>query len=384
MMLTRRDILKLGGITAMTLLGFSGCIKNRLKDVKVGIIYQSIVDEFTIKHRGVDWLKKMVNDLNVDLIFRAFWKRNQSPEIYSTLKLVIEEIKSSKDVIIVGGLPAQTIWQIDYDFDEDRVLRYPDTWELALDPSKWGIGMSKWEFQLEVARARGAMISGEKPKPENLKKYFPDITNPEFQRIFLSWARKQMECGVDSIWIDMLFMQTRIMKKLTKDESHSAVVESYRSAVKIVKKLKEYGVFVGTWNPPTLEGEKKPPIDYVTLSISSKEVLNGKLNEELWIKRREKIINRFGDISMYVVLDWGITDTSPLAVFSQKLSEDEQKVFLELVDKFLRKNGMIFLYPVHGGFIGPNAKKLAFGKYRFYDALAFNTYEKIRELAHCY
>jgi len=42
----------------------------------------------------------------------------------------------------------------------------------------------------------------------------------------------------------------------------------------------------------------------------------------------------------------------------------------------------MFIYPVHGGFIGRDAVKLAFGSYYKYDALApeFQTYEQIKEL----
>ena len=40
------------------------------------------------------------------------------------------------------------------------------------------------------------------------------------------------------------------------------------------------------------------------------------------------------------------------------------------------------VYPVHGGYLGRNAKKLAYGKYSFYDTLSpqFNTYDVIKEL----
>jgi len=42
-----------------------------------------------------------------------------------------------------------------------------------------------------------------------------------------------------------------------------------------------------------------------------------------------------------------------------------------------------FVYPLHGGWMGTNAKILTFGKFKVYDALVpeFETYETIKNLA---
>ncbi|MBU4246027.1 MAG: hypothetical protein KKE71_03200, partial [Nanoarchaeota archaeon] len=60
-----------------------------------------------------------------------------------------------------------------------------------------------------------------------------------------------------------------------------------------------------------------------------------------------------------------------------------QSGLLQTLDDSFAKNGVNFIYPLHGGYMGPSAKRLAFGKYRNYDSLApeFNTYETIKELA---
>ena len=88
--------------------------------------------------------------------------------------------------------------------------------------------MSRWVFQSKLAKARGAVICewSEKLEPEKLIKYFPDITNQEFQRVFLFWVGKQIMCGVDSIWIDMLFIQTRIMERFALLKEDSKFVET--------------------------------------------------------------------------------------------------------------------------------------------------------------
>lgn len=183
----------------------------------------------------------------------------------------------------------------------------------------------------------------------------------------------------------MLFMQTRIMLKLTGDENHPAVKESYKAAINIIKAIRELGrsrgkyIYVGTWKPPVIEGEESPPLDFITISISSEEVIKKDIDKERWAELVKSVRGRFSNVSILAVLDWGVTDTSPLAVFSQKLSTEEQSEFILKVDKELRELGVLLVYPVHGGFIGLNAKKLAYGKYKFYDALApeFSTYKAI-------
>jgi len=52
---------------------------------------------------------------------------------------------------------------------------------------------------------------------------------------------------------------------------------------------------------------------------------------------------------------------------------------------FSQKKGIIFIYPLHGGDMGRKdlIKKLSYGKFNWYDALAseFQTYEIIKKLA---
>ncbi len=89
-----------------------------------------------------------------------------------------------------------------------------------------------------------------------------------------------------------------------------------------------------------------------------------------------KLRRRFGNITILAVLDWGVSSDSPPVIFSQKLSSDEQIKFLERASKELSKLGVTLVYPIHGGFVGSEASKLAYGKYRFYDAQApkYRTY----------
>ena len=49
---------------------------------------------------------------------------------------------------------------------------------------------------------RGWTTDQSRDDPRKLEVYFPGITNPEFQELRLSWAKKQIDCGADGVWID--------------------------------------------------------------------------------------------------------------------------------------------------------------------------------------
>ena len=89
------------------------------------------------------------------------------------------------------------------------------------------------------------------------------------------------------------------------------------------------------------------------------------------------------DIPIIAFIDWSDTSETPLGAFSQNMSKEDQSSFLRVADAFFQKKGVIFAYPMHGGFLGNDARVLSFGTYPFYDALApeFDTYGTIRELS---
>ena len=83
------------------------------------------------------------------------------------------------------------------------------------------------------------------------------------------------------------------------------------------------------------------------------------------------------------MLDNGGLDTYPMSVFSQRLSPKEQSEFLIRWDEYMRKIGIVPVYPVQDGLMGKNPKILSYGKYNKYDALApeFRTFDTIQKLA---
>ncbi|RLG67197.1 MAG: hypothetical protein DRO11_10415, partial [Methanobacteriota archaeon] len=207
----------------------------------------------------------------------------------------------------------------------------------------------------------------------------------------MSWAKKQIDCGADAIWIDMLFSQAGRLLRITKDPNHPAVRESFEAASEMVDKIHEYGlskgryIYVGTWDQPIISMPYSPPdLDFVTLANipSSREVYLMELDEGKCDERIEKIREKLGDVYILAFMDFGFPN-SPVEIFSQNLTPEKQREFLRIADEFFSKKGIIFIYPVHGGFMGWNPKILSFGKFNVYDSLApeFDTYETIKELA---
>ncbi|MCZ7355382.1 MAG: hypothetical protein O8C66_15075 [Candidatus Methanoperedens sp.] len=122
-------------------------------------------------------------------------------------------------------------------------------------------------------------------------------------------------------------------------------------------------------------------MDFVTLSPKTSEVASKTLNKAYWNDKKNKIIEKLGNIKIYVFIDWA-NDDSPIVTFSQKLTKSEQGVFIQDASKFFKNEGMTFVLPLHGGFMGNKASILSFGNSKVYDSMVpqfetFNTIETI-------
>ena len=389
-----------------------------LSKVKVAILYQRVTDGIYYLNRSVDDVINILEETKTDFIFRAWWRMHPIPEspdeqpgfftseeieeatrrglTYEHLRNAIAEIKSNNpDIVFCGavGLPYLNAKR-ERNPLTGETFGQEETWDMALDPEKWNIPVSKEEFQCWVAKELvwvDPSLDCEDYDPQRVPFYFPDITNPDFQELFLSWVKKQIDCGVDAIWIDMLFSQAGRLLRITKDPHHPAVRESFEAASEVVDKIHEYGlskgryIYVGTWDQPAISMPyPSPNLDFVTLANipSSSEVYLMELDEGKCDERIAKIREKLGDVHIFAFMDFGFPN-SPVEVFSQNLTPEEQREFLRIADIFFSKRGIIFIYPVHGGFMGWNPRVLSFGKFNVYDALAseFETYETIKELA---
>ncbi len=413
-----------------------------LDAVKVAVLYQNITDGVSLG-RSVEATVQILEQTHADLVLRCFWKwspvvdsPDELPEplvrfatelarqqgrrpptrrqiadrlrhtghYYQELARWIRAIKKERpQLIFVGAIPAQTLARVEWNPITGEIYDAEQTWAMALDPAKWhirrgGEPVTKQRFQgwFYGVHPYGGPI--EQYDRSSVGAYFPDITNPQFQELVLSWAKKQIDCGVDAIWIDMLYSQATLLAQMTRDLQHPSVRESLAAARRIVEQIRRYGaergkrVYVGSWVGPFVlapladrEFPYDPPkMDFVTLSPTIKEVVAKRLDEAKWTKAIALVRRFYGQIPLIAFIDWSF-DSSPLVAFSQRLSPDEQRTALEEFDRAYRKLGVLFAYPVHGGYMGRGevTKRLAFGRERVYDALApeFSTYETIKRLA---
>ncbi len=374
-----------------------------LSHVKVASLYERVTDG-KIFGRSIRDVAGILKETSTDFVFRGFWiwgpiaencselptdileeynKKGFNCEkegySYSQLKHTISIIKKEiPDIIFNGAIPAQRINFIELDPITNIIYRGDEVDNMALDPAKWGItSISKEDLQKQIQ----STIIG-------LGGYFPDITDSLFKEIMLNRVKKLIDCGADAIWIDGLFGQARLFERLTHDSKHPAVRESFVAASTIVDRIHEFGrskgkyIYVGTWYSFLELPYSAPNVDFITVAPSYDEIVNGSLNEAKWDEIVSKARTELGSLPIFAFIDWG-TDQSPMVAFSQNLTADEQKEFLRDADDFFAKKGIVFVYPVHGGFMGGDATRRAFGKYKKYDALApeFDTYETIKKLA---
>ena len=401
-MIRKSSILLTVGVVALILLAFVMLFAPReqprsnlkLKDVKVAILYERITAGIyhPSKIRTYEDLVRILKETNPDLVFRIWWRWTPIPEslpptdtryqagyTYHQLEETLAKLKKEfPDTLFIGAVPTQRI-----NFEErnpitGKIYSRNETWQMALDPKKWGINYPKEKFQKLAQEG-----------PTGQYGYFPDITDKNFQELFLSWVKRQIDAGVDGLWIDMLFAQPRFLAKITKNPNHISVKESWQAIEHLLKEIRKYGrekgkyIYLGSWWTFVELPYPTPDLDFVTISPRKEEVRNLKLDEARWDEIIRRIREKAGDIPILVFIDWAGTTDTPLGVFSQELTKEEQREFIRILDEFCTRKGLIFVYPVHGGYMGKQAEKLSFGELRVYDALApeFETYETIKELA---
>jgi len=366
-----------------------------ISQIKVAILYQRISDFIyhPSKIRTYDDLVRILKETNPDLVFRIWWRWTPIPEslpsdnpvyqaghTYQQLEETLKKLKKDLPEIKFwfGSIPTQRINFVEKNPITGKTYSQEETWQMALDPQKWGINFSKEKLQELAQQKGGTGQSG----------YLPDVTNEEFQELYLSLAKRQIDAGVNGLFLDMLFAQPRILAKITKDPQHPAVKESLKAIDYLIKKIRDYGkkkekyIYLCSWGSFTDFPDYTPDLDFILITPKVKEIENLTLDKARWNETISKIKKRLPKAKILAMIDWAGTTNTPLGVFSQKLSKEEQREFLRKADEFFSKKGVIFIYPVHGGFMGQDAKVLSFGKLKTYDSLApeFQTYETIKKL----
>ncbi len=275
---------------------------------------------------------------------------------------------------------------------------------MALDPPKWGINVSKNQFQCGFAKSQGWLQAGFNCTyydPANVSAYFPDLTNSQYQGLFLNITKRSIDIGADAIWIDMFWYQAASLYVVTGDQNNFSVVNTLQSNEKLMNEVHSYGfskgryVYIGSpmplnqisWLYPFFK-QNDVNMDFVTLSIQPDEVLNMTLNETRWTQAIKILNQSQPNATLFAGMDWGWYNTiSPMDAFSQKLSKENQSKFLRIAASFFANRSIAFIYPLHGGTLSDDGAPaiFAYGKYNKYDALApeFQTYNTIQELVAC-
>jgi len=426
-----------------------GEARKRLSQVKVAAEYYRITDTRVIGRSDEDSVK-ILKEMKADLV-RGWWGWKPIPEsptekvdIISNknLKTYIESGYTYEDLrnaitlfknempnsIFMGSVGVQFLPRANGK-ERDPVtletINENTAWAMAMDPTKWKIQESKEQLQCIWAKSLGDRLSKDFDcsnfRKESVEIYLPDMTNEDWQKLFLNYVKKQIDSGADAIWIDMYLKPIEVIIgavcreqgsadistcNLEKAAQNPAVKETTEAARKLVDEIHAYGlskgryIYVGSWGP---RGEKAgaaaggtiqesvpslspPDYDFVVTTLSRKEILDRKPDKERWdaiIETQKKV---FKDIPLFVWWDTGYKN-SPTHIFSQKLTPEEQREFLKVEDEYLSSRGLIFFYPVHGPLMAPwdlgEEKILSYGTYPIYDALApeFQTYETIKYLS---
>lgn len=397
-----------------------------LGQVKVVAEYTSINSWTTSINRSVAEVIGELEELNTDFIFLGFryqYAVPESPEeppgfftldeldlamqngyTFSQLKDAISELhRKMPAVIFTAGLGIEFFYARDRDPITGVAIDNEKAWSLALDPAEYGLPLSKEAFQCEYGKRKGTFPDASdcsKFDPTKVDVFWPDLNKAAVHDLFLNKARKLIECGADSIWIDMLFTQCEHLLKLTSDINHPAIQQSFESGRRLVDDIRALTnpngrpTFVGSWIIVLLEDQKvsappypAPNYDYTVLTPSGQEVSDLKFNEGLWLEALSVTRGYLGqNIPIIARIDVGFKD-SPAHVFSQHLSRDRQLDFLKTMDKFLADNRVLFSFPVSGLFMGPwdlgEKKTFAFDSHPVYDSLApeFQSFDTLKELA---
>ncbi len=398
-----------------------------ISNIKVAVQYRIVTDGRKFR-RSLNDVINILKETKADFVFQGWLTQWPLPEdlssvppelrakfakegyTYKRLKKAVSEIKKKiPDIIFGGGVQAE------YLYPEEVQGSQPDeqrdkAWDMALDPKKWNINYSRAKMQAYWAKRWGFIendaFTNEEELKEKMQYFFPDITNKDFQKILLNKIYRQIDAGVDAIWIDMLYVQPTILKQLTNNENHPAVRESYEAIWKIVNSIHRYGFNYGknisviSWVvihrgdkvirlvPPewcNIDAAMTSPLPEEILAIddTGKRTIGG-FRVDVW-KRVVRILEQEYSLPTFARLDYGGIGRTPLSVFSQELTKSEAIQFLKKADDFFTDMGIIFIYPLHGGTMGRPGKvaNLSYGRYNWYDALApeFDTYETIKELA---
>jgi len=382
--------------------------------------YQRLNDAVNLEgdaQRSVEEVAEILKELNADFVMQGVFryhpcvdtcsrwsqwnfaskkeKCEKEQYAYDLMAGAVDTVKAETNAMICGGTPIEFFWaeQWDSEIEFNKWLSRDDVWELALDPAKFSLSVTKEDFQAWFwKRFTGETISD--PKKE-MDFYLYDPTQSDVQNMLADILEAQYNCGVEAFWWDMLLLPTVSLLFYGVSVEHTAVAEVYKACKQIAEDTRRKVRHIA-WSYWQLEDSYglfskygALPLDICVVMVSADEVENMMMSEGQWNYIQEIVGNIYGDIPIFARIDYG-KGRSPLYVFAEELSVEEANSFLVVAENFLRERDVRLILPVHGGNPCDNTQiaqgkcpKLAHGQFNWYDSLApeFDTYETIKSIA---
>jgi len=405
----RREFLKLSGVLPVSIAGVIGSSESENAGVhgKRSVYYWNLQSP----PEGLEEAVRILNDLGADFIWYAHWVLGfplppdfeQALEIarncglgkrakifadwcrreFYSLECIKKQVNAVRGKIYCPAILGYTNFRVDFNFDpvsfEPLEREEIESW--LLDFGKWDIKNPETGKTFTVEETQEIFRKMGLP----LGRGIPDFSNPDVVKYYVKKAIALKKAGVNAVWYDTFFQLPLKIRNYLNLSFYSPVVKDlFRGCVKIVSGAKALGLITGTWHICFDFPYRVPELDFVCASPTPEEVMKMKLDDGRWKDIERKIIEKSPETELLIVFDFAGRDNTPLAIFSQNLTPEEEQKFLRLVHDLSLKLDVesSVAYPVHGLGIGAHPEKLAWGKYRIYDARApeFNTYRTIAEL----
>lgn len=359
---------------------------------------------------GLDGAVRIIEELDVDFIWYAHWMvgfpmpedletaREIATELnkdadkfvswckkeYYTLEFVREQTRAVSGRTYCPAILGYTNFRWDFNFDpiSFEPISEEEIWkDYLLNFGKWGIKNPRTGKPYTTRETQEIFWEMGLPKHNGI----PDYSNPKVIEYYVKRAKAFKNAGASAVWYDLFFqLPLRLKQKLGLGFDHPMIRDLYDGCCRIIDGAKSLGLTVGTWylclNFPY---ENVPKVDFVNASPTVEEILRLSPDYGRW-KRIEDLMSKAPNAWLLIMFDFANRDNLPLPVFSQRLSPVEQCRFLEELHTLLNRLSVeaTIAYPVHGPGLGAHPRKLAWGKYKIYDATApeFKTFETIKTL----
>ena len=396
----------------------SSVVSLTVRALRNPVHYQRLNDAVNLEgdaQRSVEEAAQILKELNADFVMQGItrqepcvdtcsrwdsattkrWECEHMQYAYDLMADAVDTVKSETGAQIGGAALIQFFWaeQWDSEIEFNKWLTRDDTWELALDPSSFGLPVSKEEFQKWFWKQfKGVDITD--PKNE-MDFYLFDPTLSDVQNIFADLLEAQLNCGVDAFWWDMLLLPVSALLHYGVPVEHTAIQEIYEGCKEIASFTKKKVTHI-MWSYWELEHDYglfskygAPPVDICLTSIGVNEISSLSMDRTRWDTIQRIVHDIYGDVTHFARIDFGSGRTG-LYVLAEELSVEEANEFLTIAEDFFQQRGVLLILPVHGGnpcdplqISQGLCPKLAYGKYNWYDSLApeFDTYDTIKSIA---